>query len=114
MNAVAATSLALSLLLAGSPAAAQEEGLTHDQAERRARACLTAGSAGAPRSSLADAVVALRTLCTPQINRLRDIRVSEATAGLAPADAEAAERRILRELNDEIVLAVANFTGLSH
>ena len=91
--------------------------------ERRLRACLTAGAAGAPRDSLTAAVVALRSLCHTQIRRVREHRLAEVEAsyGLPERPLTANQQDELdraraastRQLNDEIALAVANFTGLS-
>ena len=92
--------LALALTV---PATAQEV-LTPEQAETRLRGCLQAGAAGAPRTGLRDAVVATRALCAPQIKRVR--------ANLTDEAAERAEQQATLELNDEIALAIANFTGL--
>ena len=104
----------LSILLALTltvPATAQET-LSPEQAEARLRGCLQAGAAGAPRTGLREAVVAVRTLCPPQIRWVRVNRVAAATQGLTEEDAARAEKRATRELNDEIALAIANFTGL--
>jgi len=84
----------------------------HDTAERRLRACLVSGSAGAPRTTLAAAVSAVRSLCTPQIKTLRNIRVAAATANLAEPEASEVAKHAERELNTEIAYAIANFTGL--
>ena len=97
--------LALALTV---PATAQEV-LTPEQAETRLRGCLQAGAAGAPRTGLRDAVVATRALCAPQIKR---VRAAAATQGLTDEAAERAEQQATLELNDEIALAIANFTGL--
>ena len=67
--------LVLAVLLAATaavPVAAQDDAAT---LERRLRACLVSGSAGAPRDSLLNAVVAVRSLCHTQINRVRDLRL---------------------------------------
>ncbi len=120
-----AVPLALAVLLAATaavPLAAQDD---TDAAtlERRLRACLVSGSAGAPRDSLLSAVVAVRSLCYTQINRLRDLRLETVDADfglpearLSPArQDELARARDLetRRLNDEIARAIATFTGLT-
>ena len=115
--------LGISLALAAAtPIVAQE---TPDKAvlERRLRACLVAGSAGAPRDSLMAAILALRSLCYTQINRVEDVRLREVdeSFGLPAARLSAAEQARLererdlarRRLNHEIGMAVSNFTGLS-
>jgi hypothetical protein len=116
--------LGLALLAAAAaPLAAQDDLSDEALLERRLRACLVSGSAGAPRDSLLAAVVAVRSLCYTQINRVRDFRwreiegsygLPDARLTLAEQDAleqarDAAERR----LNDEIAQAIANFTGLT-
>ena len=103
--------LALLALAPAMPASAQEA-LSPAQAETRLRGCLQSGSAGAPRAGLRAAVVAVRALCKPQIDRVADDRVATATTGLTGDDAEQAKQRAIRQLNDEIALAIANFTGL--
>ena len=100
--------LALALTV---PATAQEV-LTPEQAETRLRGCLQAGAAGAPRTGLRDAVVATRALCAPQIKRVQANRTAAATQGLTGNAAKRAEQQATLELNDEIALAIANFTGL--
>ena len=99
------------ILALATPATAQQA-LPPQQAEARLRGCLQAGAAGAPWTGLREALVAVRTLCTPQIERVRANRVAAATQGLTEEDAARAEKRATRELNDEIALAIANFTGL--
>ena len=101
----------LALLALATPAMAQES-LSPEQAETRLRGCLQAGAAGAPRTGLRDAVVATRAFCAPQIRRVRANRVADATQGLTGEAAERAARQATQELNDEIALAIANFTGL--
>lgn len=82
-------------------------------AEQRLRGCLLAGASAAPRSGLEAAVIAVRSFCAPQIKRVREDRVDTATQGLKGDAAKAAEVRAIRTLNDEIALAIANFTGLT-
>ena len=115
--------LVLAVLLAATaavPVAAQDDAAT---LERRLRACLVSGSAGAPRDSLLNAVVAVRSLCHTQINRVRDLRLETIDgsfglpgARLSPAQQdERAQARDLetQRLNDEIARAIATFTGLT-
>ena len=97
------------IALASAPALAASP---EADAERTLRGCLTAGSSGAPRTSLEHAIIAIRALCGPQIGDLREIRVRRATAELEGQAAEDAEKRTIRQLNDEIAYAVANLTGL--
>lgn len=82
-------------------------------AEQRLRGCLLAGASAAPSSGLEAAVIAVRSFCAPQIKRVREDRVRSATEGLKGDAAKAAEDRAIRALNDEIALAIANFTGLT-
>ncbi|NCP19591.1 MAG: hypothetical protein GW855_10595 [Erythrobacter sp.] len=93
------------------PATAQEA-LSPAQAETRLRGCLQAGAAGAPRTGLRAAVLATRALCAPQIKRVEAQRIAAATQGLTGDEAIDAEKQAVLELNDEIALAIANFTGL--
>lgn len=120
-----ARSLFVGLALAslGMPLAAQDDLADEDLLEHRLRACLTSGSAGAPRSSLVDAVVAVRSLCYTQIRRLEDLRLDEIDRqfGLPEAQLTPAERdrwkeardREQRSLSQEIALGMSNFTGLA-
>ena len=113
----------LALLSMAAPLAAQDDAADRDQLERRLRACLTSGSAGAPRDSLQAAVIAVRSLCYTQIRRLEDLRLGEVDRrfGLPEAELTAAERerwedartRERRALNHEIAMAISNFTGLA-
>jgi hypothetical protein len=84
-----------------------------DLAESRLRGCLLAGSSAAPRTELRAAIVSVRSFCKPQIDRLQGFRVDAATAGLSGDEAKTAKDRAIRALNDEIALAIANFTGLT-
>lgn len=120
-----ARSLLAGLALASMavPLAAQDGAAERDQLERRLRACLTAGSSGAPRDSLVAAVVAVRSLCYTQIRRLEAFRLGEVDRqfGLPEAELTGAERdrweearnRERRALNHEIAMAISNFTGLA-
>lgn len=104
--------MALGASMALGPSLSAQDALSPQQAETRLRGCLQSGSAGAPRTGLRAAVVATRALCAPQINRVQADRVAVATRGLTDDAAEQARRRAIRQLNDEIALAIANFTGL--
>ncbi len=112
MKPAFALSLALAAGLASHPVLSAQEALSPQQAETRLRGCLQSGSAGAPRTGLRAAVVAVRALCKPQIDRVADDRVASATTGLTGDAAEQAKQCAVRQLNDEIALAIANFTGL--
>ena len=101
-------------LVPATPAVVQTgEVRTPLQAESRLDACLKAGAAGAPRTSLVEAVVALRALCGAQIGRVQDYRVAAATRGLEGAARDEAEDQAIRALNDEIARVIANLTGLT-
>lgn len=105
-------SLALALALSAAvPAAAADEAA--DLAESRLRGCLLAGSSAALGGSLAQAIVSVRSFCAPQIKQVRGHRVRAAATGLSGQARKDAEDRTTRALNDEIALAVANFTGLT-
>ena len=117
-NSAAGIALARACDIAGRPvgqsAAAQpDDGISPAQAERRLNACLKAGAAGAPRTSLVEAVVALRALCGAQIGRVKDHRVAAATRGLEGTARDEAEDQAIRALNDEIARVIANLTGLT-
>lgn len=102
----------LATALLGSVAHASDAD-RQDSAEKRLRGCIAAGASTAPKASLASAVQHVRTFCGPQIGNLVEFRVSGATEGLSDAEAEEAKARTIRELNNEIAYAVANFTGLT-
>ena len=104
------------LAVSAAPLAAQDGPAGEAQLERRLRACLVSGSAGAPNDSLLSAVVAVRSLCHTQINRLRDFRLREIDARLGAARQDELDRARdaeTRRLNDEVARAIANFTGLT-
>lgn len=104
--------LALGLALcAAVPATAGDDAA--DLADSRLRGCLLAGASAAPQASLREAVISVRSFCTPQIKRVQGDRVKAATAGLSGEARKAAEDSAIRALNDEIALAIANFTGLT-
>jgi hypothetical protein len=115
--------LGAALAVGSAPLAAQDDPAGEAQLERRLRACLVSGSAGAPKDSLLSAVVAVRSLCHTQIIRLRDFRLRDIDArfGLPEARLSAARQDELdrardaetRRLNDEVARAIANFTGLT-
>ena len=107
-----ALTFALAFAVVAAPAFAQEQ-VPPDIAESRLRGCLLAGSSAAPVTNLRDAVVSVRSFCATHIKRVRENRVEAATAGLSGAAAENAEENASRALNDEIALAIANFTGLT-
>lgn len=115
--------LGLVLMATSAPLAAQNIVANDtDQAEQRLRVCLSNGAAGAPRE-LAAAIVAVRSLCYNQINRVRDLRLEKVDdslrlprIGLTPnqqIERERARDDAERKLNDEIARAISTFTGLS-
>jgi hypothetical protein len=107
------------LLVLAAPIAARGDLSDRDLLEQRLRACLVSGSAGAPRDSLLSAVVAVRSLCQTQINRLRDFRLHEVDRGFGSPEAgrqdalEQARKAAIFSLNDEVARAISNFTGLT-
>ncbi|MFN4113301.1 MAG: hypothetical protein ACK4GD_05120 [Sphingomonadaceae bacterium] len=104
--------LALGLALCTAvPATAADDAA--ELAESRLRGCLLAGSSAAPQTGLREAVISVRSFCTPQIKRVQGDRVKAATTGLSGEARKAAEHTAIRALNDEIALAIANFTGLT-
>lgn len=122
MNRYFAASAALAMLVPLTPANAAPEQLDPQQAIRRLDGCLATGAPGAPRSSLQAAVVALRGLCRPQIDRVLEQRYADidASYGLPGArltpgqQAERDERRTAaRKLLDrEIAVAVSRYTQI--
>jgi hypothetical protein len=115
----------LGLALLGTiatPLSAQDDSSDGALLERRLRACLTSGAAGAPRESLTAAVVALRSLCYTQIRRVREFRLAAVDGSFGLPEAQLTEDRqdelerardlATRKLYDEIALAIAEFTGL--
>ena len=106
-------SLALALALGSlaAPTTAQTEAA--DLAESRLRGCLLAGSSAALGGSLEQAIMSVRSFCAPQIKQVRGHRVRAAATGLSGQARKEAESRTTRALNDEIALAIANFTGLT-
>jgi hypothetical protein len=101
--------LASFAIAAAPPLEADAESAT--LAERRLRACLSTNATGG-HTTLEAAVLSARVACKPQINDVRDVRIIAATAGLAPDAARVVERRLTRQLNDEVAHAIANFSGL--
>ena len=113
-------SLLFSFVLAvcTAPLAAQDDFSSEEKLERRLRACLVSGSAGAPRDSLLSAVVAVRSLCHTQINRLRDFRLRQVDTETRPTavyqdELDRARDVETRRLNDEVARTISNFTGLT-
>ena len=111
MKRVLTVSLLATALL-GSVAHASDAD-RQESAEKRLRGCIAAGASTAPKASLANAIQHVRAFCGPQIGDVAEIRVSEATEGLSGEEAEEARVRTIRELNNEIAFAIANFTGLT-
>lgn len=104
---------ALVLCLAAPASALAGELPGPDLSETRLRGCLLAGASAVTRSDLQGAVIQVRAFCGAQINRVRDLRVAAAMHGLKGEEARAAKDRAIRDLNQEIALAVSNFTGLA-
>ena len=75
--------------------------------------CLLAGALAAPTTNLQSALVSVRSFCGAQIKRVRTHRVDAATAGLDGEAAKRAADKATRDRNNEIALAIANFTGLT-
>ncbi len=105
--------MALVALLAASLLAPQFAVADETQVEPRLRGCLLTGASSAPKTSLSAALQSTRAFCGPQIKAVARQRVEAATAGLNGEAAEEAEKRAIRDLNNEIAYAVANFTGLT-
>ena len=107
------TALAATLAFAAAMPAAAQDDIAPDLAESRLRGCLLAGASAAPATGLREAVISVRAFCKPQIDRVQRIRVGIARQGLSGQRAQDAEDAAVRALNDEIALAVSNFTGLT-
>ena len=109
---IRAISLVLALSASAALAAAQPAPGS-DLAQSRLNGCLLAGSSAATGPDLRTAVIEVRAFCGAQIARVRKDRVATARRGLKGDAAREAEDRAVRALNDEIALAVSNFTGLT-
>ena len=116
--------LGLSLMATvAAPVAAQGNTANLELLEKRLRACIAGGAPGAPKDSLLAAIIAVRSLCYTQINRVKDARLHELdrSFGLPEASLTARQRNELsrerelatRRLNHEIGMAVSNATGLA-
>ena len=105
------TLMLVAALSVAAPAAAADDAA--ELAESRLRGCLLAGSSAAPQSGLREAIISVRSFCAPQIKRVQADRVKAAASGLSGGARKAAEDQAIRALNDEIALAIANFTGLT-
>lgn len=115
--------LALALLAGAAPLAAQDLYAQQDAAEDRLRVCIINAAPGAPRDSIDAAVAALRSLCYPQIVRLREARQNLAEdklglpAGRLTADQKLARERsraeASRDLDAEIIRVISNATGVT-
>ena len=82
-------------------------------AEKRLRGCIQSGASTAPKTDLRSAVIYVRAFCKPKIDDLAGLRIGAAVEGTGGEVRKQIERKARRELNDEIVRAVANFTGLT-
>jgi hypothetical protein len=109
------------LLLAGTLALAAPaqagEAVPYELALSRLRACVTAGSAGAPRESLQAAVIAVRSLCRPQINRAyeaSDRRVAAANPRAKAAQLSELRQAARRTIDYDLAILVSTATGQPH
>lgn len=93
--------VALALAGLATPAVAGE--FDNAAAESRLRGCLLASAGSAVSGDLKTKVAEARAFCGAQIGKVRDQR----TAGLIGA----AKAQAIRTLDEEIAVAVANFTG---
>lgn len=110
-----ATFLVVTLAL-GAAAASANEPLTYDQAISRLRACATAGATNAPRGSLREAVVAVRSLCRPQIDRVHDATDERIAADNPDASAELLgelRTKARRKIDRDLAVLVSTQTGLA-
>ncbi|MGC1270797.1 MAG: hypothetical protein WA842_09410 [Croceibacterium sp.] len=106
---------AAAALVTGSAASAADAQAGYDDAIKRLNACLSAGSAGAPRDSLAAAATALRSLCYTQIRRAherRELLVERTGQAANPGVLEDLKLAARRDLDRQILLAISTFTGL--
>ena len=100
----------------GPAAAWANEPLTYDQALRRLRACATSGATNNPHADLRAALVAVRSLCRPQIDRV----YAQLDARTAAQNPGASDRRIAelrassrRALDYDLARLIAAQTGLA-
>ncbi len=92
-----------------------DEAVPYDLALSRLRACITAGAAGAPRESLTAAVIAVRSLCHPQINRAYEASDRRVAAANPRAKAERLSdlrKAARRKIDYDLAILVATATGL--
>ena len=104
------------LMAALAVPALADEPVSEPLALSRLRACVTSGAAGAPRDSLAAAVVAVRSLCHPQLTaayRAADRRVAAAHPRLGADELSALTRTARRAIDYDLALLVSTQTGLS-
>jgi hypothetical protein len=110
-----ATFLVATLAL-GAASAGANEPLTYDQALSRLRACATAGATNAPHGSLREAVVAVRSLCRPQINRVYDATDERIAADNPDASADLLgelRTKARRKIDRDLAVLVSTQTGLA-
>lgn len=99
---------------AATPAAADEP-MSVDLAISRLRACATAGAGGAPRDSVQAAVVAIRVLCRPQIDRAyqaSDRQVAALHPGASAEELADLHQQAHRRIDYDLALLISRSTGL--
>ncbi len=109
----AASAIALALLAA--PALANDPS-PYDLALSRLRACVVSGAAGAPTTDLRAALIAVRSLCAPQINRAyaaSDAKVAREHPGTPTAKLRNLREDARRRIDRDLAVLVAAQTGLS-
>lgn len=108
--------LAAMAAVLGPVAAWANEPLTYQQALRRLRACVTSGASNSPHADLREALVAVRSLCRPQIDRVyaqldaRTVAQNPAASDDRIAALQASSRRAL---DDDLARLIATQTGLA-
>ena len=111
----AAALLAMAAALVASAAGANEP-LSYDQAVSRLRACATAGATNAPHASLRVAVIAVRSLCRPQIDRVYDGSDERVAADNPDASADLLDElraKARRRIDRDLAVLVSTQTGLA-
>lgn len=100
----------------GAAGVGANEPLTYDQAISRLRACATVGATNAPRGSLREAMVAVRSLCHPQIGRVYAATVEHIAADNPDASAELLDElraKARRKIDRDLAVLISTQTGLA-
>ncbi|WP_296675395.1 hypothetical protein [Novosphingobium sp.] len=105
--------LMLVSVLVAAPAAA-DDGPSYDLAISRLRGCVTAGATGAPRDTLQAALVAIGSLCRPQLNTAYTASDARVDAANPRADRDLLVRlrqQARRGIDHDLTILVAKNAG---